>query len=45
MTPEQKELLEKITAKGKQHFIWVNGVLKWGLPMGILLIIYFHLYQ
>lgn len=36
MSPKQFEKWAKIREKGRTRYIWVNGVLGWGLTTGVL---------
>ena len=36
MTEPQRKRWERIRAKGRKRFIWLTGVVAWGIPTGLL---------
>jgi hypothetical protein len=40
LTPKQRASVEKIIARGKQSFVWKRGVFGWGLPTGVLFLVW-----
>jgi hypothetical protein len=40
MRPASDERLRKVIGMGKSRFVWVNGVLSWGVPMALTMTIF-----
>lgn len=43
MNQAQFERWQRVRAKGKDNFVWMNGVLGWGLATGLLYGVVMHL--
>ena len=45
MNQKRKEYLQKVKSKGIFRFILINGILLWGLPVGLFTMFFYRFYD